>query len=383
MIYFDNAATTWPKPPEVMVEMNRYMTDIGASPGRGSYKRAVAADELVEDTRIKLASLFNIAGDSYQRIVFTLNATEAINLAINGLMLKKGDHIITSTLEHNAVARPVNTLEKKGIEVTRVKCDQEGNISIDDIESSVNENTKLIAITHASNVTGTLMPIKEIGSIAKKKGILFFVDAAQTAGIMDINVQEMNIDLLAFPGHKSLLGPTGTGGLYIKEGIDLKPMKEGGTGSYSELKGMPGFLPDRYEAGTLNTVGLAGLRAGIEFIIKEGIEKIREHELNLAERFLKGALKIPGLKVYGPKKGFERAPVVSFLFEGKNSQKIGEILDKKYDIASRAGLHCSPDAHRALGTFGPMLVRFSFSYYNTAAEVDLALAALNEIAGSY
>lgn len=383
MIYFDSAATTWPKPPEVMEEINRYMTDIGASPGRGSYKKSVAAEEMVEDTRIKLAKLFNIEGKSYHRIVFTLNATEAINLAIKGQLLGKGDHIVTSTLEHNAMARPINSLEKIGVEVTKVQCDTEGRIAAGDIENAVRANTKLIAITHASNVTGTIIPIKEIGSIAKKNDIVFLVDAAQTAGIIDIDVQEMNIDLLAFPGHKSLLGPTGTGGLFIKEGIELKPLKEGGTGSYSELKGMPDFLPDKHEAGTLNTVGLAGLRAGIDFIQKKGIGKIREHELDLTERFIKGALKVPGLKIYGLKEVYGRAPVVSFLFKGENSQKIGDILDKKYDIASRAGLHCSPDAHIALGTFEPMLVRFSFSYYNTKEEIDQALNALNEIAGLY
>ncbi|MCL6610044.1 MAG: aminotransferase class V-fold PLP-dependent enzyme [Peptococcaceae bacterium] len=378
MIYFDNAATTWPKPPEVLEAMNRCVREIGANPGRAGHKMAVMANEMVDSTRKKLAAMFNIEPKNYGRIIFALNATEALNLAIKGLV-KSGDHVVTSSMEHNSVARPLNRLEKEGVQVTRVKCDGEGNLDPQDVRGAIRPNTRLIAVIHASNVTGTVMPLEEIGKAAGEAGAVFLVDAAQSAGVLDIDVKKMNIGLLAFPGHKGLLGPTGTGGLYIGEGIVLEPLKEGGTGSRSELPGMPETLPDRYEAGTLNTVGIAGLGAGIDYIMKEGMEKIRRYELELTGRFIEGASRIPGLKIYGPKRAGVRAPVVSFLIEGRDSSEIGGILDRNYGVACRAGLHCAPDAHRTLGTFGLKLVRFSFSCFNTAEEVDRALGALDEI----
>ncbi|MFZ5648240.1 MAG: aminotransferase class V-fold PLP-dependent enzyme, partial [Bacillota bacterium] len=294
-------------------------------------------------------------------------------------LLKRGDHVITSSMEHNSVVRPLNMLEKTGLQVTRVQCREDGSIDPDDIRRAVHPGTKLIAITHASNVTGTVMPIEEIGRIAGETGKTFLVDAAQSAGVIDIDVRKMNIDLLAFPGHKSLLGPTGTGGLYIRDGIVLETLIEGGTGSQSELAGMPETLPERYEAGTLNTAGIAGLGAGIDFILGKGIETIRKHELGLTKRFIEGALKIPGVKIYGPTGTENRAPVVSFLVEGRKSAEIGGVLDKNYDVACRAGLHCAPDAHRTLGTFDQKLVRFSFSFFNTENEVDSVLGFLDEI----
>ncbi len=380
MIYFDNAATTWPKPPEVVEEISRCIKEYGANPGRGGHKKSVVAHNMVNNTRLKLAHLFNIESKYHNRIVFTLNATEAINLALKGF-IKKGEHVITSSMEHNALSRPLKELVRKGAETTKIQCDHEGRINIDNIEAAIRPNTKLIAITHASNVTGTLMPITEIGHISKKYGITLLVDAAQTAGLVDIDVVKMNIGMLAFPGHKCLLGPTGTGGLYIEKNIELDPLKEGGTGSYSEMDGMPHLLPDRYEAGTINTVGIAGLSAGIDFIIKEGREKIRNHELDLTSRFLSGVLEIPGIKVFGPQNLKDKVPVVSFIIEGLKTQQVGDILDREYDIASRAGLHCAPDAHKTLGTYNTMSVRFSFSYYNTADEVDQSLIALKNIAG--
>jgi cysteine desulfurase family protein len=378
MIYFDNAATTWPKPPEVMEEMGRCLRETGANPGRAGHQMAIKANEMVNNTRKKLASLFNIHPDDHERIIFTLNATEALNLAVKGI-LKKGDHVITSSMEHNSLARPLNRLEKEGVRVTRIMCDGEGNLDPGDVRRALRPNTRMIAVLHASNVTGTVMPLEEIGKVAGESGAAFLVDAAQSAGVLDIDVKRMNIDLLVFPGHKSLLGPTGTGGLYVGGRVALEPLKEGGTGSQSELPGMPETLPERYEAGTLNTVGIAGLGAGIDFILKEGMEKIRAHELDLTGRFIEGAVKIPGLIVYGPKGIKNRAPVVSFLVEGRETAEIGGVLDKKYGVACRAGLHCAPDAHKTLGTFDRKLVRFSFSYFNTAGEVDLALEALEEI----
>lgn len=378
MIYLDNAATTWPKPPGVKDAMVHCMAEIGANPGRAGHKMALAANQMVDGVRKKLAGLFNIDQKSYERIIFTLNATEALNLAIKGL-LKSGDHAVTSSMEHNSVTRPLNRLEKSGVQVTRVKCDGEGKMDPGDVRRALRPNTKLIVLTHASNVTGTAMPLEEIGRLAGEAGITFLVDAAQSAGVLNIDVKSMNIGLLAFPGHKSLLGPTGTGGLYLREGIALETLKEGGTGSQSELPGMPDTLPERYEAGTLNTVGIAGLGAGIDFILKEGMDKIRAHELNLTARFIEGAAKVPGLKIYSPGVSGSRAPVVSFLIEGRESVEIGGILDKKYGVACRAGLHCAPDAHRTLGTFDLKLVRFSFSYFNTSDEIDSVVGSLEEI----
>lgn len=377
MIYFDSAATSWPKPPQVWQAMEHCIKYVGANPGRSGHQMSVKAGRLVDEARELLSLLFNIANPD--RIVFTLNATESLNLAIKGL-LKTGDHVITSSMEHNSVARPLHVLQEKGLEVTKVSCSDEGSIEVGDIEKALRPNTAAIVITHASNVTGTLMPVAEIGRLAKRKNLKFIVDAAQTAGVFNIDVSFMNIHLLAFPGHKGLYGPTGTGGLYIAEGLELTTLKEGGTGSMSHIPGQPGVLPERYESGTLNSVGISGLAAGLKFIRDEGTEKIRQHEMGLTGRFLKGAEKIKGLKVYGPLELYERAPVVSFSLEGKNSGQVGSVLDQQYNIACRAGLHCAPDAHRTLGTFDKKLVRFSFSYFNKEEEVDFAIRSLAEIA---
>ena len=377
MIYFDSAATTWPKPPEVWEAMEHCLKFAGANPGRSGHQMAIKAGRLVDEARELLATLFNITNPD--RIIFTLNTTEALNLGIKGL-LKPGDHVITSSMEHNSVTRPLHVLLSKGIEVSKVSCAGDGSIKVEDIEKAIRPNTKTIVITHASNVTGTLMPIAEIGRLAKKKGLYFIVDAAQTAGVFNINVPFMKIHLLAFPGHKGLYGPTGTGGLYIAEGLELTPLKEGGTGSMSEAPGQPDLMPERYESGTLNSVGIAGLAAGLKFLRSEGTENIRQHEMELTHRFMKGAEKINGLTLYGPQELHQRAPVVSFSLAGKKTGLVGTALDKQYNIACRAGLHCAPDAHRTLGTFEQKLVRFSFSYFNKEEEVDYALRSLAEIA---
>jgi cysteine desulfurase family protein len=349
----------------------------GANPGRSGHQMALESGRLIDEARELLAALFNI--NNPDRIVFTLNATESLNLAIKGL-LKKGQHVITSSMEHNAVARPLFVMEQRGVEVTKVPCAKDGSINIKDIESAIKQNTTAVIITHASNVTGTLMPIAELGQLTKKKGLIFIVDAAQTAGVYDLDVSFMGINLLAFPGHKGLYGPTGTGGLYIDEKVDLQPLKEGGTGSYSEKLEQPGVLPERFESGTLNSVGIAGLAAGLKFIRREGLEQIRKHELELTKSFLEGISAIKGVNLYGPEQIYHRAPVVSFSLEGKPSGKVGYALDQQYQIACRAGLHCAPDAHRNLGTLEQGLVRFSFSYFNTAEEVDYALRSIAELA---
>ncbi|MCL6638181.1 MAG: aminotransferase class V-fold PLP-dependent enzyme [Firmicutes bacterium] len=377
MIYFDNAATTWPKPDEVWQAMEHCIKYVGANPGRSGHQMSVAAGRLVTEARELLAALFNIKNP--ERIVFTLNATEALNLAIRGL-LKPGDHVITSSMEHNSVTRPLHLLSLEGVQVTKVPCGSDGSVFLPDLEAAIGPSTVAIVITHASNVSGTIMPVDEIGRLARKRGLKFIVDAAQTAGIFDIDVQWMKIDLLAFPGHKGLLGPTGTGGLYIAEDVDLVPLKTGGTGSMSGIPGQPEVMPDKFESGTLNTVGIAGLAAGVKFLRREGMKTIREHELKLTKKFLDGAGKIDGLTVYGPKSGAARAPVVSFSLRDKDTGKVGSILDQHYKIACRAGLHCAPDAHRTLGTLEKKLVRFSFSYFNNETEIDYALKALEEIA---
>lgn len=379
LIYFDSAATSWPKPPEVWQAMEHFIREVGASPGRAGHKKTVEANRIVDETRQLLADLFNV-GD-HHRMIFTLNATDSLNLAIKGL-LRPGDHVVTSSMEHNSVTRPLHTLESYGVQVTKVQCDSRGNIDVHEIEKAIRPNTRAIVMTHASNVTGTIMPVEEVGRIAARHQVRFVMDAAQTAGLLDIDVKKLNISILTFPGHKSLLGPQGTGGLYIREGVQLMTLREGGTGSGSETPTQPDMLPEKYECGTLNAVGIAGLGAGVKFLRRVGIAKIRGHEMKLTKRFLEGAAKINGLHIYGPGDLENRVPVVSFRIDGYKAGEVGDLLDKKYTIACRAGLHCAPDAHRTLGTFEEKLVRFSFSYFNKPEEVDFALNALQEIAAA-
>jgi len=376
LIYLDNAATSWPKPSVVWPAMDHCFHHLGANPGRSGHQMALDAGRIIYETRELLAKLFHI--NNPLQIIFTLNATEALNLALKGL-LKPGDHVITSSMEHNSVTRPLHVLSHRGVEVTKVKASIEGFIKVEDVVSQLKENTKALVITHASNVTGALMPIEELGQWARAKGLKFIVDAAQTAGVYEIDVEKMKIDLLAFPGHKSLYGPQGTGGLYIREGVVLDPLKEGGTGSNSEDPVQPDVLPDRYESGTPNTIGIAGLGAAVKYILDEGLEKIREHEEKLTKRFLQGLEFIPGIKVYGPRDVTKQAPVVSVNFGDHDSSEVGFILDRVFNIACRTGLHCAPDAHSTLGTLGQGTVRFSFSYFNTEQDIDKALESLQRI----
>ncbi|NLY66002.1 MAG: aminotransferase class V-fold PLP-dependent enzyme [Tissierellia bacterium] len=377
MIYFDNGATTFPKPDEVYDAIMKAMKEYGANPGRSGHKLAIRMGREIYETRELLAKLFNI--DNPMNIIFTSNCTESLNLAIKGI-LSKGDHVITSSMEHNSVLRPLAALEKEGVELTIVKGDPTGKIKVEDIANSIRSNTKLIVITHVSNLTGTIMPIEEIGRIAKEKGILLLVDAAQSAGVYDIDVKKMNIDMLAFPGHKGLLGPQGTGGLYIREGLLLKEIKQGGTGSFSHVLDMPDILPDRYESGTLNGPGIVGLGAGIRYILNKGIENIRKHEEELTKHFIEGLMQIDKVKVYGPLNEKEQGAVVSINIGDEDSSEISFILDEKYDIQVRPGLHCAPLAHKTIGTFEQGVVRFSFGPFNTHDQIDYALKAIREIA---
>ena len=387
-IYLDNAATSFPKPESVYKAVSDTLRKYGSSPGRGGHKMSIQTERLIFETRERIASFFNIPNSS--NVIFTFNVTMGINLALKGF-LKAGDHVLTSSMEHNAVMRPLKRLENPplppftkggggGISKTVVQCSKEGFLNPKDIEKEIKPNTKLIVITHASNVVGTILPIREVGEIARKKGIAFFVDAAQSAGLLPIDVQRDNIDMLGCTGHKSLFGPQGTGFLYIKDGLDIKPLIEGGTGSNSESDEMPEFFPDKYQAGTLNTPGIAGLGAGIEFIQNEGLKKIRDKELHLTTEIMNSLKNIKGVKLYGSLNPLDRVAVVSFNIEGKDPAEVGNILNEKYDIMSRVGLHCAPNAHRTIGTFPVGTVRVSVGYFNTEDDIDKLIKAVRGIA---
>ncbi|MCE5194115.1 MAG: aminotransferase class V-fold PLP-dependent enzyme [Nitrospiraceae bacterium] len=380
MIYLDNAASSFPKPKQVEEAALNFLRNIGANPGRSGHRLSIEAGRIIYKTRESLAALFGVKDPL--RIVFGLNATEALNLALNGI-LKKGDHVITSSIEHNSVMRPLRELEKNGIEISVVKCSSHGLIDPDDIRESIKKNTRLIVINHASNIIGTIQPVSEIGKIAREHGTLFLLDAAQTGGCCPIDFEKDMIDLLAFTGHKNLYGLQGTGGLIIGEIIDIKkfqPLKTGGTGSRSEYEKQPDFLPDKFESGTPNTIGLAGLGAGVEFVLKEGIKKIQKHEIKLTRKLITGLKNIQDVIVYGLDNPEKRTATVSFNIKGIASSDIGLTLDEKYDIMCRIGLHCSPAAHKTIGTFPDGTVRFSMSYFTTEKDIDNTLEAVADIA---
>jgi len=380
MIYFDNASTSYPKPKEVSRAMLHFLEKVGASPGRSGHRLSIEAGRIIYQARENLAVLFNV--DDPLRIIFTLNVTEALNLTLKGL-LRPGDQVITSSMEHNSVMRPLRELEKKGVEVKVVSCSPKGFLEPQDIEKSIKKNTKLIVLNHGSNVIGTLLPIIEVGKITRKHNILFLVDAAQTAGCYPLDIKRDNIDLLAFTGHKALFGPPGTGGLVVGERVDIKklnPLKNGGTGSRSESEEQPDFLPDIYESGTPNTVGLSGLNEGVRFILKEGVDKIRQHELSLSRRLITGLKEIPGVIFYGEEQVEDRVAVISFNIKDQLPSEVGLRLDEEYDIMCRVGLHCSPAAHKTIGTFPTGTIRFSTSWFNTFEEVGQTIIAVKNIA---
>lgn len=376
MIYFDNAATSFPKPEKVYDSIMKVMKEYGANPGRSGHKLALKLGREIFETRETIAKLFNIKNP--MNLIFTSNCTESLNIGIKGI-LEKGDHVITTSMEHNSVLRPIKALEKLGIEVTIVDGDSKGRIDPLHIEESIKENTKLIVTTHISNLTGTIMPIHTIGKIAKENGVYYLVDGAQSAGVYDIDVEKMNIDMLAFPGHKGLLGPQGTGGLYIKEGLDIREMGQGGTGSTSHLLEQPDIRPDRYESGTPNGPGIIGLGAGVEYILEKGIDKIRIHEEELTKHFIEEVTKIDKVKVYGPLDTKYQAAVVPLNIGDLDSSELSYILDQNYDIEVRPGLHCAPLAHKTIGTFEQGVVRFSFGPFNTHEEIELGIKAIKEI----
>ena len=374
MIYFDNAATTLHKPQEVIDAIIKAMTSMGNA-GRGNTSASMEASHIIFDTRENLAKLFNIKDSS--RIAFTCNSTEALNIAIKG-SLTTGDHVITTMLEHNSVLRPLYEMENKGVELSIIQADKLGNISYDEIKSLIKNNTKSIVCTHGSNLTGNLVDIEKIGKICKEHNLLFIVDASQTAGVFPIDVEKMNIDILCFTGHKSLLGPQGTGGIFVKEGIEVTPLKSGGTGILTYSKTQPSIMPTHLEAGTLNGHGIAGLNAGIEFINKIGMKKIREKEENLMWRFYNKVKELPHIKIYGDFSKKERCPIVTLNIDNYDSGDIAEEL-LNYGVATRAGGHCAPLMHEALGTIKQGAVRFSFGYFNTEEEVDEVIKIIKNI----
>ncbi len=381
MIYLDNAATSWPKPPGVLAAMARFMTEVGANPGRSGHRLSVEAGRIVYAAREAVAQLFN-APDPL-RVVFGMNATEGINLALRGL-LRPGDHVVTSSMEHNSVMRPLRALEREGVEVTVVPCSPEGMLDPRAVLAAIRPHTRLVVLNHASNVTGTLLPVAEVGrALRQTNGPLLVVDAAQSGGAVPIDMQADGIDLLAFTGHKSLYGPTGTGGLIIGERVPLeefRPLIRGGTGSRSEREEQPDFLPDMCESGTPNAVGLAGLEAGVRWVLEQGVEAIRAHEVALSGRLSDGLREIPGVTVYGPADARLRTAAVSFNIAGMEPSEVGMRLDEEYGIMCRVGLHCAPAAHRTIGTFPSGTVRFALGAFNTREEVDAALRAVAQLA---
>ncbi|HEV2972087.1 MAG TPA: aminotransferase class V-fold PLP-dependent enzyme [Pirellulales bacterium] len=382
-IYLDNAATSWPKPEAVYKAVERYQREIGAAAGRGSYAEALEAGQFVDRARAGVARLIG-AGDP-RRIVFTNSGTDGLNLAIHG-WLEPGDRVVTTAAEHNSVLRPLSELERRqGVRVKRIACDAAGRVDPDDLRKEMSPETKLVAVVHASNVTGAIQPLAEIGRIAHEYGATLLVDAAQSLGHLPISVDELSIDLLAAPGHKGLLGPLGTGIVYFRPGIEsrLKSFRQGGTGTRSEEHWQPESLPDKYEAGNLNVPGLAGLAAAIEFLESRGVSSIRQHESFLTDRFLGGLRQIPGVYVFGPAQAADRVGVVSLRIDGYDPQEVAAVLDATYRIQVRSGLHCAPLLHKALGTAdGGGTVRFSFGAFTSEDDVDASLAAIAGIAAS-
>lgn len=377
MIYFDNAATSFPKPQIVYDEVMDSMMHYGANPGRSGHKLALKASRGIFAARKNISELFHIKNPL--DIVLTSNCTVSLNIGIKGV-LKPGDHVITTSMEHNSVLRPIKYLERIGIENTIVYGDKMGIVNPKDIEKSIKPNTKLIVTTHISNLTGTIKDVNSIGGIAKKHGIIYLLDIAQSAGVYDLDPKVMNADMMAFPGHKGLLGPQGTGGLYIREGLEVEEMFQGGTGSISHLLTQPQEMPDKFEAGTANSSGIIGLGAGVRYIMDIGVDNIRKKEMEITQHFLDEARKIEGINIYGPKDIKEQAPVVALNIKDADSSEVSYILDEKYDIGVRPGLHCAPLAHKTIGTFDQGAVRFSFGYENTHEEVESAIKALRKIA---
>jgi cysteine desulfurase family protein len=376
MHYFDNAATSFPKPESVYHAMDEFMRTSAGNPGRGTHRLALAAGEIVDETRQLLARLFHVANAS--RVIFAANTTDALNIALHGL-LQPGDHVVTSSMEHNAVVRPLCALEEQGIKVTRICCACDGSLDPEQVFKAMCPQTRLVALIHASNVTGTILPVETVGAYVRAHGAIFLVDAAQTAGVLPIDVQTMNIDLLAFPGHKGLFGPPGTGGLVVGERVQLHPIRQGGTGTRSEEQRQPTELPEGFETGTVNSVGIAGLGAGVRFILEQGVEQIHLRESMLTRRLLQGLSTISGVSIYGPSDVERQVGVISIRLDHWEPMDVGVALDQDYEIAVRTGLHCAPVAHRTIGSFPTGTIRFAPGYFTTFDDVDRVVAAVDDL----
>lgn len=372
----DNAATSYPKPESVYAAVDNFNRYQGGNPGRGTHRQTIQAGSILLDARESLARLFNI-GDS-SRIAFTANVTESLNTGLKG-WLRPGDHVITTSMEHNSVARPIYALTQQGVGWTAVACSNQGVLDPEQVAQAIKPNTRMICILHASNLTGTIMPIMEVGKIARDRGIVFMVDTAQTAGVLDLDVEKQYIDILAFTGHKGLLGPQGTGGIYLKPGLQIRPLKEGGTGSQSESLEQPDCMPDRLESGTPNTPGIAGLLAGTEFILTTGRDKIRSHEQALTAALVEGLQLIDRVEVYGSTDSRQRVAVVAFNIEGMDCGELSLRLEYDYGIITRSGLHCTPLAHQTLGTLVRGACRLSPGYFTTATDIQNVLQAVYNI----
>ena len=380
MIYFDNAATGWPKPPAVVQAMVDFLEEGVANPGRAAHQRAIEAGRVVYAAREAVAELFHALDPL--RVVFGANVTEALNLVLRGY-LRPGHHVITSSMEHNSVMRPLRALEDQGVELTVVPCSREGFLEPADVEAAMRSNTVMVVLNHASNVVGTVLPVRAVGRIAREHGALLLVDAAQTGGAYPVDIRRDAIDLLGFTGHKSLCGPMGTGGLVVGERVDvdrLEPLKRGGTGSNSALEEQPAYLPNKYESGTANVVGLAGLEAGVRWVLDRGVEAIRRQEVRMTRELIEGLRAVDGVTVYGGQDAERQTATVSFNVAGMAPSDVGLRLDEDYGIMCRVGLHCSPAAHKTLGTFPQGTVRFGLSAFNTLAEIEQGVRAVRQLA---
>jgi cysteine desulfurase family protein len=380
MIYLDNAATSWPKPEIVYQTMDKFLREKGGNAGHGSHSLATAAWQTIEETRVLTARFIN--APEPERVIFTLNCTDSLNLGLKGL-LKPGDHVITSSLEHNAVIRPLNKLVEKGIKVTRIPVSPEtGAVSPGELEKAILPETKMIVMVHASNVNGAVQPIESYGEIASRYNLLFMVDAAQSAGHIPLDVRKMNIDLLAFSGHKGTFGPPGVGVLYISPRATPDTLREGGTGTISESEKQPEQLPGKYESGTMNSMGIAGLGGGIKYILSEGLERIHKQEQYFIFSLINGLSTIPGVTIYKSKENQEQAPAISINIQGYEPGEAGVILDQAFDIKVRTGLHCSPEAHRSIGTFPKGTIRLSPGYFNTCRDIERTIEAIRKLAAA-
>lgn len=378
-IYLDNAATAFPKAPGVSKAMCEYLDHVGSNVGRGTYQESYSAGQVVYETRELIGKIFNF--NEPLNVVFTMNITQSLNMLLKGF-LKPGDHVIVTSMEHNAVMRPLTSLkDDRGVEFDRVLCDSQGRLNPRDVEKYIKNNTKLVVMTHASNVCGTILPVEEVGLICKRNNLHFIIDSAQSAGVLDIDFNKLNLSALAFTGHKGLLGPQGIGGFILRSDMvqELSPLIEGGTGSLSESELQPDYMPDKFESGTLNIPGIYGLNASLKYLFEKGIKTIHSIEADLTQMFINEISNIDAIDIIGLKGISERTSVVSLDFKTMDNSEAAFLLDRDFGISTRVGLHCAPNAHKTLGTFPRGTVRFSFGHFNTPNEVKYTVESINKI----